>query len=139
MLAVDAGRIAVRTEASVRLITASGELLRKFPLMARSAALSGNRLAVRTAAAVAVYDTDTGQLLDRFPAANSVRLQASTATSLSPLRMDSHASEARRGPKDHSPPGGAAFAQLEPPGLFVAAGRRLTFTPMRDVQRLLGG
>ena len=87
VLAVDAGRIAVRTEASVRLIPASGELLRKFPVKARSAALSGNRLAVRTAAAVAVYDTDTGQLLDRFPAANRVRLQASTATSLSPLRM----------------------------------------------------
>ncbi len=36
-------------------------------------------------------------------------------------------------------PGGTAFAQLERSGLFIAAHRRLTFTPMRDVLRLLGG
>jgi hypothetical protein len=36
-------------------------------------------------------------------------------------------------------PGGTAFAQLEPAGLFVAADRLLTFTPMRDVLHLLGG
>jgi len=34
--------------------------------------------------------------------------------------------------------GGTARAQLERPGLFVAAGRRVTFTPMRDVLRRLG-
>ena len=35
--------------------------------------------------------------------------------------------------------GGVARAQLEPSGLFVAGYRRLTFTPMRDVLRRLGG
>jgi hypothetical protein len=32
---------------------------------------------------------------------------------------------------------GIARAQLEPAGLFVAGARRVTFTPMRDVLRLL--
>ncbi len=140
VLAVDAGRIAVRTEAAVRLITASGQLLREFPVKARSAALSGNRLAVRTAAAVAVYDTDTGQLLDRFPAANSVRLQDLDRDIL--VTASNGTVTLRRlgaGRKTTLRPGGTAFAQLEPPGLFVAADRRLTFTPMSDVLRLLGG
>jgi len=30
-------------------------------------------------------------------------------------------------------------AQLEPSGLFVAAGHYVTFTPMREVLRRLGG
>ena len=33
---------------------------------------------------------------------------------------------------------GQAYAQLEPPGLFVAGGRRVTFTPMAAVLRRLG-
>ena len=33
---------------------------------------------------------------------------------------------------------GVAHAQLEPSGLFVAAGRRVTFMPMADVLRRLG-
>jgi hypothetical protein len=140
VLAVDAGRIAARTKAAVRLITASGQLLREFPVKARAAALSGKRLAVRTAAAVTVYDTDTGELLNRFPAANSVRLQdldrdilvtASNGT-VTLRRLGASRKTTLR-------PGGTAFAQLEPAGLFVAADRRLTFTPMRDVLRLLGG
>ncbi len=65
VLAVDAGRIAVRAGAAVKLITGSGRLLHEFPVKARSAALSGKRLALRTAAEVAVYDTETGDLLTR--------------------------------------------------------------------------
>ncbi|MEP6909405.1 MAG: hypothetical protein ABI896_03105 [Actinomycetota bacterium] len=32
---------------------------------------------------------------------------------------------------------GTAHAQLEPPGLFLGGGRRVTFTPMSDVLRRL--
>jgi hypothetical protein len=139
-LAVEAGRIAVRTAGAVRLITASGRLLREFPVEASSAALSGERLAVRTAAAVAVYNTETGNLLDSFPAAKSLRLQDLERGIL--VTASSGTVTLRRLGTDNKTmlrPGGTAFAQLERPGLFVAAHRRLTFTPMRDVLRLLGG
>jgi hypothetical protein len=140
VLAVEAGRIAVRTDGAVRLITASGRLLREFPVEARSAALSGERLAVRTAAAVAVYNTETGNLLDSFPAAKSLRLQDLERGIL--VTASSGTVTLRRLGTDNKTtlrPGGTAFAQLERPGLFVAAHRRLTFTPMRDVLRLLSG
>jgi hypothetical protein len=140
VLAVDAGRIAVGTEAAVRLMTASGRLLHEFPGKAQSAALSGKRLAVRTAAAVAVYNTETGNLLESFPAEKSLRLQDLERGIL--VTASSGAVTLRRLGTDNKTtlrPGGTAFAQLERPGLFVAAHRRLTFTPMRDLLRLLSG
>jgi hypothetical protein len=140
VLAVDSGRIAVRTANAVTLMTAGGRPLREFPVKAHSAALSANRIAVRTATAVAVYDTETAQLVKRFLAAKSVRLQdldrdllvtASNGTvTVRQLGTDNKATLR---------PGGTALAQLERSGLFIAAHGRLTFTPMPQVLRLVGG
>src|SRR5262249_58215439 len=58
VLAVDAGRIAARTDHGVRLLTATGGLLHDFPVEnVRGAALSGNRLALRVGAGGSGYDT----------------------------------------------------------------------------------
>jgi hypothetical protein len=138
VLAVDAGRIVVRTESGVRLLTAGGAVLQEFDLRARSAALSGNRLAVRTADAVEVYDTNSGQRTAWFPAASALRLQdldrdilvTATGGTVTLRRLgDGRTSTIRAGR--------TALAQLERPGLFVARGRRVTFTPIRDVLRRL--
>lgn len=139
VLAVDAGRIAVRTETGLRLLTAGGDVLQEFDVTARTAALSGNRLAVRTADAVEVYDTGSGERTARFAAAGHLRLEdldrdilvtASGRTVTLRRLGDGRTTTIRAG--------GTARAQLERPGLFVAAGRRVTFTPMRDVLRRLG-
>jgi hypothetical protein len=68
VLAVDAGRIAARTSHGVRLFMADGSILADFPGKARAAALSGNRLAVRTAGAIEIYDIATRRLVKRIPA-----------------------------------------------------------------------
>ncbi len=139
VLAVDAGRIAVRTESGVRLLTAAGDVLRDFAVSATAAALSGNHLAVRTANAVEVYDSNSGMLSDRFPAPSALRLEdlegdilvtASGATVTVRKLGDGRTSTINAG--------GTARAQLERPGLFIAGARRLTFTPMRAVRRRLG-
>jgi hypothetical protein len=139
VLAVDAGRIAVRTDSGLKLLTASGHVLRDFDLTARQAALSGNRLAVRTADAVEVYDTATGKLAAGFSAASHLRLEdldhdivvTALGRTVTLRRLGDGRTTTIRA-------GGTARAQLEPPGLFVAAGRRVTFTPMREVLRRLG-
>jgi hypothetical protein len=138
-LAVDGGRIAVRTETEVKLLTAAGRSLQAFPVRPRAAVLSGNRIALRTANAVEIYDTGTGGLVKRFPATESVRLQdldrgilvTASGGTVTLRRLGAGRTTIRVG--------GVALAQLERPGLFVAAQRRLTFTPMRDVLRLLSG
>lgn len=140
VLAVDAGRIAARTESGVRLLTAGGRLLREFMVKPSAAKLSGNRLAVRTADAVEIYDTENGEQLDRFPVPKAARLEdldggilvtawGGTVT----LRRLGDGSTTTIGA------GRTGLAQLERPGLFIASARRVTFTPMRDVMRRLGG
>jgi hypothetical protein len=139
VLAVDAGRIAVRTETGLRLFTAAGRALRDIDVKPQAAALSGNRLAVRTASAVEVYDTENGDRLDQLSVPKAVRLEdldgdilvtawGGTVT----LRRLGDGSTTRIGA------GRTGLAQLERPGLFVASGRRVTFIPMRDVLRRLG-
>ncbi|HMI98340.1 MAG TPA: hypothetical protein VK488_00730 [Gaiellaceae bacterium] len=140
VLAVDAGRIAVRTETGIRLYTKNGLVLRDFALSATAAALSGNRLAVRKKHAVEVYDTDSGELITRFPAPSHLTLED--------LEGDILVTASGRRVTVRRIGGGRtitirkrrlAHAQLERPGLFVAAGRRVTFTPMRDLRRRLRG
>jgi hypothetical protein len=140
VLAVDAGRIAVRTASGVRLLSGAGGLLRQFAVRARAAALSGNRLALRTSDAVEVYDTGSGRLAARFPAARSLRLQdldrgilVTASGRMVTLRR------LGRGRTSTIQAAGTAWAQLERPGLFVAGGRRVAFTPIGDVLRRLGG
>lgn len=139
VLAVDARRIAVRTRSGLSLLTAGGAVLQEFAVTARAAALSGNRLAVRTASAVEVYDTGSGQRTARFAAARHLRLEdldrdilvTALGRTVTLRRLGTGRTTTIRA-------GGTARAQLERPGLFVAAGRRVTFTPMRDVLRRLG-
>jgi hypothetical protein len=138
VLAVDAGRIAVRTASGVRLLTQSGRALRDIAVTgARNAALSGKRLAVKTANAVEVYDTSTGGLSARFPSVRG-RLQdldrdilVTASGGTVTLRRLSN------GRTTTIPAGRTGLAQLERQGLFVASARRVTFIPMRDVLRRL--
>ena len=138
VLAVDAGRIVARTEIGVRLLTAAGDVVQEFDVNASSAALSGNRLAVRTADAVEVYDTGSGRQTARLPAARQLRLQdldrdilvTTTGTTVTLRKLGN-------GRTSTIQAGSNAHAQLEPSGLFVSAARHVTFTPMRDVLRKL--
>ena len=141
VLAVDAGRIAVRTDNGLRLLTGRGGRLRSFPVTnAQAAALSANRFAVRTADAIEIYDTGSGAQITSLPVASKVKLEdldhgilvtaVDRTVTLRRLRDGKLATMHTRG---------TAYAQLEPPGLFVAGGRRATFTPRRDVLRLLSG
>jgi hypothetical protein len=140
VLAVDAGRIAARTESGVRLLTGGGRLLREFPVRASAAKLSGNRIAVRTADAVEVYGADSGDRLDRLSVPKAVRLEDLDGDILVTawggavtLRRLGDGSTTRIGA------GRTGLAQLERPGLFVASARRVTFMPMREVLRRLSG
>jgi hypothetical protein len=139
VLAVDAGRIAVRTDAGVRLLTEQGTVLRDFAVKARAAALSGGRLAVRTQSAIEIYDTETGVLSSRLTVAGGVTLEDLEGDLLVTGSRDTVT--VRRlgdGRTTTFRPGGTARAQLEEPGLFVAGPRRATFTPMSGLLRRLG-
>jgi hypothetical protein len=140
VLAVDAGRIVVRTENGLRLLSADGSMLGEFASSGRKAALSGTRLAVRTASDVEVYDTRTGELTDRIPAASGATLQDLDGDIL--VTAQGGTVRLRRlgdGRTSALRVGWTALAALERPGLFVAGARRVTFMPMRDVLRRLGG
>jgi hypothetical protein len=140
LLAVDGGRLVVRNGRGIELLARTGGLLRRFDRTARTASLSGKRLALRTADAVEVYDVASGDLIRTVPAAGGVRLEdlqgdllVTAAGGTVTLRRlgDGRTITIRAG--------GLARAQLEAPGLIVSGARRLTFTPMRDVLRRLGG
>jgi hypothetical protein len=140
VLAVDAGRIAVATASGITLFTKGGAPLKDFAVQARAAALSGTRLAVRTANAIEVYDTDSGQLARRFPAQASLRLQDLEGDIM--VTCSGGTITLRKLSTDRTArirTGGVALAQLERPGLFTAGAGRLTFTPMREVLCRLGG
>jgi hypothetical protein len=139
VLAVDAGRIAVRTDDGVRLLSASGNVLQRFDVTsARQAALSGKRFAVRTVDAVEIYDVGSGELVSRFASARHLRLEdldggilvTALGRTVALRRLGNGRTATIRA-------GGTARAQLERPGLFVAAGRSVKFTPTREVLRML--
>lgn len=139
VLAVDAGRIVARTTKGLRLLSAAGQTLQELDVRPDGAKLSGNRLAVRTAEAIEIYDLRTGDRSARFQVAKDVKLAdldgdivVTTAGRAATLRS------LRRNRMVTFRPGGAALAQLEQPGLFLAGSRGVTFTPMRDVLRRLG-
>ena len=140
VLSVDAGRIAVQTDTGVRLLTSGGGVLRDFAVVPRAAVLSGNRLAVRTADAVEVYDVDSGRLAARFPAQKGLALEdlegdvlvTASGKTVTLRRLGDGRTAAIQA-------GGVPRVQLEAPGLFVAAAHRVTFTPMAEIVRRLGG
>jgi hypothetical protein len=127
VLAVDAGRIAVRSERGVRLLTGAGRVIRDFAVEADAAALSWNRLAVRTADAIELYDIDSGRLAARIAAPAAVTLQdverdilvTASGRTVTLRRLGDGRTAAIEAT-------GRARAQLEQPGLHVAGARRLT-------------
>jgi hypothetical protein len=139
VLAVDAGRIAVRTETGLRLFTAAGRVLRNIDVKPQAAALSGKRLAVRTDSAVEVYDTENGDRLEGLSVPKAVRLEDLSGDIL--VTAWGGTVTLRRlgdGRTITIHAGRTGLAQLERPGLFVASARRVTFMPMREVLRRLG-
>jgi hypothetical protein len=143
VLAVDAGRIAARTDDGVRLMTGRGRRLRDFPVEdVRAAELSADRLALRVPGAVEIYDTGSGRLVTSFPVGGSARLDRledlERGVLVTAMGKTVTLHRLRDGRKATIQMRGTAYAQLEPAGLFVAGGHRLTFTPMRDVLRKLG-
>jgi hypothetical protein len=138
VLAVNAGRIVARTDTGTRLMTKDGALLRDFPTRATVASLSGHRLALRTARAIEVYHTHSGQLVTRIAAKRGVRLED--------LERDILVTAAGRKVTLRSLATGrtstirakrTAHAQLERAGLYVGAGSFVKFTPMAKVLRRL--
>jgi hypothetical protein len=139
VLAVDAGRIVVRTETGVETLSEQGALLRTFSVRASAAALSGNRLALRTAGAIELYDATSGQLTARVPAAAGVRLEDLEGELLVTALNDVvTVRKLGAGQTTFFRTDGVAPAQLEQPGLFVAGPHRVTFTPMSALERRLG-
>ena len=140
VLDVDAGRIAARTDDGLRLLTGDGRRLRDFPVKRMSAAaLSGNRIALRVPGAFEIYDTGSGELVEKIPVQGGADrlgdlesgiLVTATGKTVTLRRLsDGHTA------RFHAR--GWAYAQLEPSGLFVAGARRVTFTPMVNVVRRL--
>jgi Tol biopolymer transport system component len=139
VLAVDAGRIVVRTETGVEVLSEQGALLRTFGVKARTAALSGNRLAVRTAGAIELYDASSGQLTATVPAAAGVKLEDLEGELLVTALNDIvTVRKLGAGRTTSFRTDGVARGQLEQPGLFVAGPHRVTFTPMGALERRLG-
>jgi hypothetical protein len=139
VLAVDVGRIVARTEDGVSLLTSNGVHVRDFPVAkVRAGALSGSRLALRVQGAVQIYDTGSGELvkslpmrLDRLEDIEHGILVTATKRTVTLRRLsDGHTARIHTNAIPH--------AQLEPSGLFVAAGHHVTFTPTADILRRLG-
>ena len=137
VLAVDAGRVAARTQTGLRLLDTRGRTLRDFPVRPDAAGLSGNRLAVRTSSEILVYNTQTGVVSTRLVIrSEGARLEdldhgilvTASGSTVTALRLgDGQIATFRVG--------GVARAQLEPSGLFIAGSRRVTFIPMRNLLR----
>jgi hypothetical protein len=140
VLDVDAGRIAARTDHGVRLLTGAGRRLLDVPLTnASSAALSGNRLAIKVPGSFEIHDAGSGELVATIPAQSGDRLEDLKAGIL--VTANGKTVTLRRLSDGHTAAlhaAGYARARLERPGLFIAGGRRVTFTPMADVRRDLG-
>jgi hypothetical protein len=139
VLDVDAGRIAARTDNGVRLLTGAGRRLLDVPAKnVNGAALSGNRLAVRVPGSLEIYDAGSGVLLATIPTQSGDRLEDLKAGIL--VTANGTTVTLRRLSDGHTSTlfaAGYARARLERPGLFIAGGRRVTFTPMADVRRTL--
>jgi hypothetical protein len=143
VLAVDSGRIAARTDHGIRLLSSTGRRLLDLPVASvRGAALSGDRLALRVPGVFEIHDAGTGELLQSIPAQGSARLdrledleQGILVTALSKTVTLRRLGDGRTATFELR---GRAHAQLEPAGLFLAGGHRVTFTRIADVLARLG-
>jgi len=89
---------------------------------------------------VEVYDVDSGRLAARFPAQKGLALEdleGDVLVTASGKTVTLHRLGDGRTAAIQA--GGVPRVQLEAPGLFVAAAHRVTFTPMAEVVRRLGG
>jgi hypothetical protein len=143
---VDAGRIAVGTDEGVQLLTAHGSVLLDLDVPGAGAGagpdLSQNRFAMFARGRVVdVYDTGSGERIRSFPVPDGGRLE-DLAGGIVVTRKLRTLTLGRvrdgRTVRIQVGGGGGLHVALEPAGLFVASGRRLTFTPMSEVRRLLG-
>ena len=138
VLAVDSSRIVVGTATGVEVLTAGGRIVRSFPMMPKAAALSGGRLAVETDDAIDVYDAASGRRTAHFRDATDLQdlegdiLVVAPAAGVVLRRLGT-------GRAITVAAGTGVSAQLERPGLFVAGEHWITFTPMRELRRRLGG
>ena len=137
VLAVDSSRIVVGTATGVEVLTASGHVIRTFPVTAKAAGLSGSRLAVETDDAIDVYDVASGRRTAHFPDATDLQdlegdiLVVAPSAGVILRRLGT-------GRAITVAAGTGVSAQLERQGLFVAGEHWITFTPMREIRRRLG-
>jgi WD40 repeat protein len=138
VLAADVGRIVVRTPTEVEVLTVAGRVVRSLPIAPDAAALWENRLAVETSEGIDVYDIRSGRRTARFPTLSDLQdlvddiLVAAPAEGVVVRRLGS-------GRTITIAAGSGDRARLERPGLFLVRAHRITFMPMRDVLRRLGG
>jgi hypothetical protein len=140
-LAVDGGRIVVRTSDGVSVMTPTGRHLRDLAVeKVRAAALSGDRLALRIPGAIEIYDAGSGTLIGHVPVSAQARLEdLEDGVLVTAVKKTVNVRRLVNGRVTTIHTRGVPHAQLEPSGLFVAGGRHLTFTPMSQVLRQLGG
>jgi hypothetical protein len=142
---VDGGRILVRRpDGTLVLLRTNGQPLRAFDVGAGAtdAVFQGRRLAVLRPASLDVYDTASGVRVRSFHLRSMPRrlvdVQSGIAVLLSGGRVHLVKLESGRGATFVPPRGVPLFAQLEPGGLFYAAGTRLFFVPFADLLRRFG-
>ena len=139
-LAVDAGRIVVRTGAGVSLITPTGGHLRDVPV--ERCAMRRSRGINSPCAFPARWRSTTHGPANWSEVPASAPRPArgfENGIFVTAMRRGVTLRRVRDGRTARIRARGIAHAQLEPSGLFVAGARRVTFMSMRGVLRLLAG
>jgi hypothetical protein len=136
VLAVDAGRIVVRSAARTTVYDADGRIIRDLPF-GGAAALSGDRLALKTVGAIELYDLRSGRRMRRYTSFSDLEALEGDliGTDSGGGYMIRRISDGRR--TMFQPLGDEAFGRLDERGLFRAGGGRIVFTPMREIRRRL--
>jgi hypothetical protein len=143
LLAVDAGRVVVRTDSGVRVLTIGGRVVRNFPVAADAAALSGNRLAV-DADGIDVYAVASGRHLAGYPGASGLKdLDGDILVTVEGRKITLRKLANGR-TRTIAPRRGRVLAELERAGLYYSygsagGGGRVVFVPRSKVERWLGG
>jgi hypothetical protein len=137
---VDGGRTLVQQpDGKLVLLRTAGQTLRAFDVGAgvRGAVFQGKRLVVLRATALDVYDTGSGARVRSFHLRSMPRslvdVQSGIAVLLSGGQIHLVKLDSGRGARVVPPKGGPLLAQLEPAGLYYAAGARIFFLPLANV------
>ena len=139
-LAVNTGRILVRTSDGVSVMTPTGRHVRDLPVdHVRAAALSGNRVALRVPGAIEIYDTGSGERVEHVPVSALTRLEDfDRGILVTAVKKSVKVRRLANGRTATIHTRGVPHARLETSGLFVAGGRHITFTPMGVLLRKTG-